>query len=69
MFIKAAQLVNIEPEKCVVFEDAEAGIDAAIAANIKTIGIGSPEILNKANVVINNLEEINYKKIVSLLKN
>lgn len=39
IFLKAAQLLNIPPERCVVFEDSLAGIAAANAAGMKVIGI------------------------------
>jgi HAD superfamily hydrolase (TIGR01509 family) len=38
IFLKAAQLVNIEPEDCLVIEDAVNGIQAARAANMKVAG-------------------------------
>jgi beta-phosphoglucomutase len=63
VFIKAAQLVNIEPEKCVVFEDAIAGVLAALNAGMMCIGIGVPEILKKAHFVISGLKEMNLMKL------
>ncbi|MCY6355826.1 beta-phosphoglucomutase [Clostridium sp. ZS2-4] len=52
VFLKGAQELNVEPKDCVVFEDAAAGIDGAINAGMYSIGVGSPEILHKANKVI-----------------
>jgi beta-phosphoglucomutase len=63
VFLKAAQLVNIEPERCVVFEDAVAGVQAAINAGMMCIGIGSPKILKKAHFVISGLYEMNLMKL------
>jgi len=59
VFLKAAELLGVEPANCVVFEDAEAGIEAAINAQMACIGIGSPEILGKANLVVPGFE--NFK--------
>jgi len=39
IFLKAAELLNVPPERCVVFEDSFAGIKAANAAGMKVIGI------------------------------
>ena len=39
IFLKAAELLQMPPEKCVVFEDSLAGIAAANAAGMKVIGI------------------------------
>ena len=38
-FLLAAKKMNVEPEKCIVFEDALGGIQAALAANMSAIGI------------------------------
>lgn len=48
VFLRAAKAMNIAPEKCVVFEDALAGIQAANKAGMISIGIGDPEILTEA---------------------
>jgi beta-phosphoglucomutase len=52
VFLKGAELLNTDPANCVVFEDAEAGVEAAINGGMKCVGIGSPEVLGKANMVI-----------------
>ena len=41
VFLKAADMLGIDPDDCLVVEDAEAGIDAAIAGGFKNAGIGS----------------------------
>ena len=68
VFLKAAELVDVKPERCVVFEDAVAGVQAAISAGMVCIGIGSPEILNKAHFVISGLNEMNLIKLRILEK-
>lgn len=52
VFLLAAKGLNIQPENCVVFEDAEAGIEAAVAGGMYSVGVGSPAILYKADLVI-----------------
>ncbi|MGQ1909716.1 beta-phosphoglucomutase [Marinifilum sp. RC60d5] len=52
VFLKGAELLNVSPSECIVFEDAEAGVEAAVNGNMKCVGIGSPEVLGKANIVI-----------------
>jgi len=52
VFLKAASMVGVAPEHCLVFEDAEAGVEAALRAGMKCIGIGSPDQLGKAHKVI-----------------
>jgi len=57
VFLKAAAELGIKPGNCVVFEDAQAGVEAAIRAGMKTVGVGSPETLSEADIVIPNLKE------------
>ncbi len=52
IFLLAAHKLGTAPEDCVVFEDAEAGVEAALAAGMKCVGVGSVEQLGKANKVV-----------------
>jgi beta-phosphoglucomutase len=52
IFLLAAERLGVLPSDCVVFEDAEAGVEAALAAGMKCVGVGSPAQLGKANKVI-----------------
>jgi beta-phosphoglucomutase len=69
VFIKAAEMVGIKPGKCVVFEDAVAGVQAALNAGMMCIGVGSPKILRKAHFVVPGLNEMNLAKLISIEKN
>jgi beta-phosphoglucomutase len=66
VFVKGAEAVGVEPVHCVVFEDAIAGIEAAIAAGMKAVGIGSPAVLGKANLVVSGLNEMTIAKLEEL---
>jgi beta-phosphoglucomutase len=66
VFITAAELVGVKPDKCVVFEDAIAGVQAAINAGMFCIGIGSPDILTKAHYVISGLNEMNLARLLTI---
>lgn len=66
VFLKGAEAVNVQPADCVVFEDAIAGVEAALAGGMKVVGIGSPEILTKANVVVSGLDQMNLEKLNTL---
>lgn len=62
VFVKAAELLGVPCENCIVVEDAKAGIEAALAGNMKCIGVGDAEILKGANIVVpstDKLAEIN----------
>lgn len=54
VFTKAAELLQVPYENCIVVEDAAAGVEAAKAGGMKCIGIGSEELLGEADVVIPN---------------
>ncbi|MFA6706087.1 MAG: HAD family hydrolase [Bacteroidales bacterium] len=40
-YLLAAKKLNIEPEKCIVFEDAIAGIESGLAANMFVIALST----------------------------
>ncbi len=63
VFLKGADALNVTPEECVVFEDAEAGVEAALAGGMKCVGIGNKEILGKAHLVIDGLHEMSMQKL------
>lgn len=68
VFIKAAEMVGIKPGKCVVFEDAVAGIEAALNAGMMCIGVGSSKILKEAHFVVPGLNEMNLSKLITIAK-
>lgn len=61
VFFKGIQGLGVEPSECIVFEDAVAGVEAALTAGAFAIGVGSRDTLGKAHVVIPNFEEMNLK--------
>jgi beta-phosphoglucomutase len=58
VFLRAASELNIPPTSCVVFEDAEAAIQAALHANMGVVGIGKPALLKNADMVIGALSQL-----------
>ncbi|MDP3312456.1 beta-phosphoglucomutase [Lutibacter sp.] len=52
VFLIGAKKLNMKPENCVVVEDAIAGVEAANAAKMISIGIGDAELLGKATYVL-----------------
>ncbi|MBT1706145.1 beta-phosphoglucomutase [Fulvivirgaceae bacterium PWU20] len=66
IFILAASKLGVEPQHCLVFEDAEAGVEAALAAGMKCVGIGSANQLGKADIVISKTGEFNIATLQQL---
>ncbi len=52
LFLHCAEQLGVAPERCVVVEDAQAGIDAATAAGMRAVGVGSAENLTGAYALI-----------------
>ncbi|APY08047.1 beta-phosphoglucomutase [Winogradskyella sp. J14-2] len=67
VFLIAAKLLNVAPEKCIVFEDSVAGVEAANVADMISIGIGSKDILGSANYVFKDFTEISEDFIEQLI--
>ena len=67
LFLYAANELGLEPAECVVVEDAASGIEAAIAAGMLTIGIGSGERVGAAQIVLPSLQGVHLKDIFSKL--
>lgn len=66
IFLLAAKKLNIDPKDCLVFEDAEAGVEAALAAGMKCVGVGSPVQLGNANKVIAKTSEFHIAALSEL---
>jgi beta-phosphoglucomutase len=58
VFLIGAKKLGMNPENCVVVEDAIAGIQAANAAKMISIGIGDANVLNEADYVFKNMTAI-----------
>ncbi|MBX4260260.1 beta-phosphoglucomutase [Clostridium estertheticum] len=67
VFLEGALAINIPPCQCIVFEDAQAGIDAAINAGMYCIGIGSKNTLKKANLVLSGFSDMTFDKLGLLI--
>ncbi|MDP4988782.1 MAG: beta-phosphoglucomutase, partial [Polaribacter sp.] len=69
VFLMAAKKMNLSPSNCIVFEDAVAGIEAANAANMISIGIGDKKVLSQANYIFKDFTEISIDFMKKLINN
>jgi beta-phosphoglucomutase len=65
LFQYTAKKLLVNPEECVVIEDAKAGIEAALAANMFAVGIGPSERVGKAHYRYDKIEEMRIDDIIS----
>ena len=71
VFLLAASRLGVDPGRCVVVEDAGAGIDAAQAGGMASIGLVStgrtPEELAHADLVVDRFDRIEVEDFLRLI--
>jgi len=67
VFLKAADGLQVPPTECIVFEDSIAGIQAANAADMISIGIGEQTVLHEADYVFKDFTELSVEFLKSLM--
>ncbi len=70
VFLKAAATIERQPGKCIVFEDALAGIEAGKAAGAKVIGVATTHpaktLAPLVDRVVHQLDELSLEDLVDL---
>jgi beta-phosphoglucomutase len=68
IFLIAAKKLKLKPSQCVVFEDAQIGIDAAISGKIRCVAINRDKshLIQGANLRVNDFRQLSLKKIQDL---
>ena len=67
VFLLGAEAVKAKPKECIVFEDAQKGIEAALKGGFYTVGVGNSDALEEAQIIIPGFEYIEYKEILEAL--
>lgn len=71
VFLLGAQRLQLAPHRCVVFEDAPAGVAAAHAAGMNCVGVASTgrtrEELREAELVVDSLLEVDAEIVRALI--
>lgn len=70
IYLKAADSIGLEPERCVVIEDAVTGVAAAKAAGMTCVAVTnsfSPAELAEADRVVGSLEEIRLSDLRKMI--
>lgn len=66
VFLLASKKIEIEPEKCLVVEDADAGVEAGKAGNMKVLAVGFASKNKNADLSMKDLQSFSYDNIMSL---
>jgi beta-phosphoglucomutase family hydrolase len=70
IYLKAAETLNMPPERCIVMEDSTTGVEAGLKAGMKVVSITtthSPEELEQTDLVIDSFNDLNIEKLAGLL--
>lgn len=68
VFLWVAGRLGLHPARCVVFEDAEAGVRAALAGGFRVVGLGSPARVGAAHRVRSDLRGAAVDEFSTLLE-
>jgi beta-phosphoglucomutase family hydrolase len=70
MFLEAARQLDVSPWQCIVFEDAEKGVQAAKRAGMKCVAITtthSKTRLHKADMIIDSYKDLDFEWVCNTL--
>lgn len=65
VFLLAAKLLGLSPADCVVVEDADAGVEAALAGGMKALGVGSAAANPRATYRADSLEDVELNSVLA----
>lgn len=63
VFLLAAKLLGLKPQNCLVVEDADAGIEAALAGRMRALGVGSAAANERATFRAASLAEVDWNAL------
>ncbi|MBE5795535.1 MAG: beta-phosphoglucomutase [Clostridiales bacterium] len=65
VFLLAAKLLGLPAENCLVVEDADAGVEAALAGGMRVLGVGGAAQNPKATFAAASLEKADFNTILN----
>ncbi|MFS1537483.1 MAG: HAD-IA family hydrolase [Candidatus Phlomobacter fragariae] len=66
IFLTAANLIDVLPNKAIGFEDLQVGIEALNRANIFSVDISPKDNLVGADLRVDPFEKINFEQLLSM---
>jgi kojibiose phosphorylase len=67
LFVYAAGLLHVYVDACVVFEDAQVGVEAAKTAGMYAVGLGPVERVGQADLVLPDLSSVTLPDLLQRL--
>lgn len=64
VFLIAAEKLGVPPENCLVVEDANAGVEAALAGGMAVLGVGAAANNEKATLKAPDLAAVSWEELV-----
>lgn len=68
LFLHAAAQLDLKPAECVVVEDAAAGVEAARAGGFRSVGLGPPGRVGRAEAIFPSLSGVRLEHIWTALR-
>jgi beta-phosphoglucomutase len=68
LFLHAAEQMGVPPAKCVVIEDAESGVRAALTGGMVAVGIGPEERVGQAHLRYDTTADVNVDEILGSIE-
>ncbi len=66
VFLLAAKRINLKPEECLVVEDAEAGVSAALSGGMPVLAVGAAHADERAQLRAKDMSEMTVKKMLGV---
>jgi len=60
--------LDLNPAECIVFEDAEAGVDAAKGGGFKSVGIGHANVSHADTVFEHGLTDMTPQRVLDVFR-
>ena len=72
VFLKAARVIGLPPARCVVFEDAFVGLEAARSGGMKAVAVAtthpSSDLVGRADRIVDRLDRLDVADLVNLVE-